>query len=292
MFKQITIKVLTGYFEIWTLFHVRCLTLRLGLHCDVELLWRVAVTQDEDVATGVCCGVGGVRVLRVCGTRFSQSRRHRSKVGQFNFTSSGSQRVQMSYMMTGTKCSIAFNNYCLSNRKFERLADPLDEIVTISVHKYNVIMSRPNMTWWRHLIRETGCFISSIQLNPFRKKTQEWLSLKNLYTCGSGGGGLLFPVNMLKYCTDDNFLHRIWVFFIFFFAAGRGWDDGTVMTGFWEYNKIKAHSHQATPTQMLLWRAKRVCNPFCLSQYPSKDQTCRLSMLRWQWRRHLVWTIL
>ena len=36
--------------------------------------------------------------------------------------------------------------YCLSNRKFERLGDPLDEIVTVSVHKYNVIMSRPNMT--------------------------------------------------------------------------------------------------------------------------------------------------
>ena len=37
------------------------------------------------------------------------------------------------------------NFYCLSNRKFERLGDPLDEIVTVSVHKYNVIMSRPNM---------------------------------------------------------------------------------------------------------------------------------------------------
>ena len=37
---------------------------------------------------------------------------------------------------------------CLSNRKFERLdlVGPLDEIVTVSVHKYNVIMSRPNMT--------------------------------------------------------------------------------------------------------------------------------------------------
>ena len=41
------------------------------------------MTQDEDVTTGVCCGVGGVRMLRVCGARFSQSRRHRSKVGQF-----------------------------------------------------------------------------------------------------------------------------------------------------------------------------------------------------------------
>ena len=35
---------------------------------------------------------------------------------------------------------------CLSNRKFERLSGPLDEIVTVFVHKYNVIMSRHNMT--------------------------------------------------------------------------------------------------------------------------------------------------
>ena len=34
---------------------------------------------------------------------------------------------------------------------------PLDEIVTVFVHKYSVIMSRPNMTSRRHLIRETGC---------------------------------------------------------------------------------------------------------------------------------------
>ena len=46
---------------------------------------------------------------------------------------------------------------CLSNRKFERLGGPLDEIVTVFVHKYIVIMSRPNMTSWRHLIWETGC---------------------------------------------------------------------------------------------------------------------------------------
>ena len=45
---------------------------------------------------------------------------------------------------------------CLSNRKFERLVGPLDEIVTISVHKYNAIMLRHNMTSLRHLIRETG----------------------------------------------------------------------------------------------------------------------------------------
>ena len=36
--------------------------------------------------------------------------------------------------------------FCLSNRKFERLGGPLDEIVTVFVHKYNVIMSRPNLT--------------------------------------------------------------------------------------------------------------------------------------------------
>ena len=36
--------------------------------------------------------------------------------------------------------------YCLSNRKFERLGGPLDELVTVFVHKYNVIMPRPNMT--------------------------------------------------------------------------------------------------------------------------------------------------
>ena len=39
-----------------------------------------------------------------------------------------------------------FTSYCLSNRKFERLGGPLDKIVTAFVHKYNVIMSRPNMT--------------------------------------------------------------------------------------------------------------------------------------------------
>ena len=36
--------------------------------------------------------------------------------------------------------------YCLSNRKFERLGGPLDKIVTVFVHKYNVIMPRPIMT--------------------------------------------------------------------------------------------------------------------------------------------------
>ena len=69
-----------------------------------------------------------------------------------------------------------FWSFCLSNRKFERLGDPLDEIVTISVHKYSIIMSRPSMMWWRHLIREircqdVGCFIrflsKSISYNHF-----------------------------------------------------------------------------------------------------------------------------
>ena len=45
----------------------------------------------------------------------------------------------------------------VSNRKFERLGGPLDEIVTVFVHKYNVTMPHPNMTSWRHLIPETGC---------------------------------------------------------------------------------------------------------------------------------------
>ena len=36
--------------------------------------------------------------------------------------------------------------YCLSNRKFERLDGPLDEIVTVSAHNYSVIMLRRNMT--------------------------------------------------------------------------------------------------------------------------------------------------
>ena len=53
--------------------------------------------------------------------------------------------------------------YCLSNRKFERLGDPLDEIVTVSVHKYNVIMSRPNMTSFdsRDGLPDVGCFVRS-----------------------------------------------------------------------------------------------------------------------------------
>ena len=33
----------------------------------------------------------------------------------------------------------------LSNENFERLGGPLDEIVTVSVHKFNVVMSRPNL---------------------------------------------------------------------------------------------------------------------------------------------------
>ena len=93
--------------KIWTLFHVTLFDVTSWI-----TLWRwVVVTQDEDVAPGVCCGVGGVRMLRVCGARYSQSRRHRSKVGQFNVTASGLQRVETSYRVKGTKCSIAFNSY-------------------------------------------------------------------------------------------------------------------------------------------------------------------------------------
>ena len=32
--------------------------------------------------------------------------------------------------------------YCLSNRKFKRLGDPLDEIVTVFVYKYNITLRR------------------------------------------------------------------------------------------------------------------------------------------------------
>ena len=56
-----------------------------------------------------------------------------------------------------TKKTIIFNkglwhlkefyfDICLSNRKFKKLGDPLEEIVTVFVHKYNVIMPHPNMT--------------------------------------------------------------------------------------------------------------------------------------------------
>ena len=37
-------------------------------------------------------------------------------------------------------------NNCLPNKNSERLVGPLDEIVTVFVHKYNVIMPRPNLT--------------------------------------------------------------------------------------------------------------------------------------------------
>ena len=46
--------------------------------------------------------------------------------------------------------------FCLSKLKLERLIDPFDEVVTISVHKYNVIMSCLNMTC-RQFILETRC---------------------------------------------------------------------------------------------------------------------------------------
>ena len=60
------------------------------------------------------------------------------------------------WSMLKTRCT-----YCLSNQQFDRLGDPLDEIVTISVHKYSFIMPRRNVTWWRHLIRcqDVGYFI-------------------------------------------------------------------------------------------------------------------------------------
>ena len=38
--------------------------------------------------------------------------------------------------------------YCLSNQKFERLGGPLDETVIISVHKYNAMTPRFNLTFY------------------------------------------------------------------------------------------------------------------------------------------------
>ena len=55
-------------------------------------------------------------------------------------------------VMATTKGAFTLNeserqsDFCLSNRKFERLGGPLDEIVTVFVHKYNFIMPRPIMT--------------------------------------------------------------------------------------------------------------------------------------------------
>ena len=48
--------------------------------------------------------------------------------------------------------------------KFERLDDPVGEIMTVSVNKYNVIIPRRNMMSWRHL---TGClfYLFSITSN-------------------------------------------------------------------------------------------------------------------------------
>ena len=49
----------------------------------------------------------------------------------------------------------------LSNEKFERLVGLLCEIVIVSVHKYNIIMWRLNMTSWRHFIQvlENHCHL-------------------------------------------------------------------------------------------------------------------------------------
>ena len=50
----------------------------------------------------------------------------------------------------------------LSSQKFERLVGPPDEIVTVSVHKYNVILPRPNdvVTCYH----DVGCFIGFSRL--------------------------------------------------------------------------------------------------------------------------------
>ena len=59
-------------------------------------------------------------------------------------------------VMTGLQDPSDWGN-CLLNRKFVRLGGPFDEIVTVFVHKYNVIMPRLIVMSWCHLIRETGC---------------------------------------------------------------------------------------------------------------------------------------
>ena len=67
--------------------------------------------------------------------------------------------------------------YCLSNRKFERLGSPIDEIVTVFIHKYNIIMSRPIMTsshrlFWETGCQDVGCFIENLYGYP------TWLASK------------------------------------------------------------------------------------------------------------------
>ena len=69
--------------------------------------------------------------------------------------------------------SICF--HCLSNRK---LGDPLDEIVTISVHRYSVIMPRHNVTWWHHLIRDVAKTLATLFQLLFLDKLQIRLDFK------------------------------------------------------------------------------------------------------------------
>ena len=52
---------------------------------------------------------------------------------------------------------IRYDDYCPTNQKFGRLGDPLGEIVTVSVHKYNIIMSCCDMALQRDLIQEMHC---------------------------------------------------------------------------------------------------------------------------------------
>ena len=63
---------------------------------------------------------------------------------------------------------------CLSNRKFERLGGPLDEVVTVSVNKYNVIMPCPIMISWHHLIPETGCHDIGCFLEAMSPSVGHW----------------------------------------------------------------------------------------------------------------------
>ena len=115
------------------------------------------------------------------------------------------KHVHIPANQTSLRLAWSFQNYILFVSRIEnsRLGDPLDEIVTISVHKYSVIMSRP---WWRHLIRETrcqdvGCFIEIIV--HFKLHNPGGLCLGGLCPGRSlrGGGGLsghLYPWGSLS----------------------------------------------------------------------------------------------
>ena len=75
----------------------------------------------------------------------------------------------------------------LRTRKFERLVGPL------SVHKYKVIMSCPNMMSWRHLIRETGCQDLSCFISNSTPSVRNCCSTTSWISCL--GKNVLFPLH-------------------------------------------------------------------------------------------------